>query len=83
MEKELKTLKDFEFFEGKNPKAIQHLDAPRVTTLDLKQEAIKHIKELEHKAFLLSGTTNNVEKKICIFKQTDWIKYFFNITKED
>jgi len=46
---------------------------PHVWADELKQEAIKHIKESE-----------NGYDWICDMIETNiWIKYFFNITKED
>ena len=71
----LKTLNDFEWMNKPRYIFIQR---------ELKQEAIKNIKDLERKGIL--GDLNssdrhnaNMERKAQII----WIKYFFNITEED
>ena len=84
MEKELKTLKDLEI--SSDPVIIKNGvlvsgGTGKIEVRDLKQEAIKHIKERKHrKSILFEG--EELEGKI-IDGQIDWIKYFFNITEED
>lgn len=67
----LKTLKDFEF----NKLGINYIP----NSDDLKQEAIKHIKNAEQ----IKNTTHIKEVALWNEAQIRWIKYFFNITDEE
>ena len=85
----LKTLKDF------RTRSVMVFNCPDETDYDiieadnLKQEAIKWIKEfdrlplpineLEHQKFLNNFVFNNDTH----YAIKDWIKHFFNITEED
>ena len=79
----LKTLKDLEIHHTVTPRSktsifvgdsvVGRWNQQIVQPSDLREEAIKHIKEIEH-------------KKICDMSSEAtvwWIKRFFNITKED
>ncbi len=81
---ELKTLKDLQEFNfsvpaGMNPDKF-------ILKIDLKQEAIKWIKELEK---TMPDPMNSIIPEIAIRKKDyhqgtiNWIKHFFNITEED
>ena len=80
----LKTLKDLKFINNPNPicKSIKS---------ELKQEAIKHIKELDCDNITIGNGLVSTEDGFENYniKQTNksalilWIKYFFNITKDD
>jgi len=69
---ELKTLKDLEelYDHGIRPATID------IPSSHLKQEAIKHIKDMQE-AMSIYANTSYTQGKIDIFK------HFFNITEED
>ncbi len=88
MEIKLKTLKDF--YLSNDP---QFDDNPLCLTDDnLKQEAIKHIKELTKDGYdrcpkiTITGEQGQLMKAMIKSESSlvaDWIKHFFNITEED
>ncbi len=67
---ELKTLKDLEQSNLDEPKYV-----PEFIT-DLRQEAIKHIKDIQN-------NKGQSRPEIADLGSIEWIKYFFNITEED
>ena len=73
---ELKTLKDI--------KSVGTVGGIANYYEDIRQEAIKHIKS-NKVAVEIEGTLTHDYSTSVVIKsaQTDWIKYFFNITKED
>ena len=71
----LKTLKDIEEDIRKGYEAVGDLDNFTFPDEELKQEAIKWVKELQyHNEFERESSASNVQ---------EWIKHFFNITEED
>lgn len=53
------------------------------TLIDLRQEAIKWIKELYKESFITNPKLNNKELTNSKAHTISWIKHFFNITEED
>ncbi len=84
---ELKTLKDFRTDGNSgNPYA----ESRDLTLDELKQEAIKHIKENilkieahSHQKFVSENSYLACTQCRNYFIQIQWIKYFFNITDEE
>jgi len=72
-EKELKTLKDFEF-------EIKSSDGNTIkrNLSDLKTEAVKWVKDIRNSI----PSTSQKKEDIRCFSES-WIKHFFNITEED
>ena len=80
MKEELKTLKDIEvkpeFDEGTQ-------FTPYVHTELLKAEAIKWIKYLKYMQSQIKPPSNINAIYLSFTDRIDWIKHFFNLTKED
>ncbi len=77
---ELKTLKDMEGIQNTDTlKVIKGKFPYAITSYELKQEAIKHIKVIGKE----SGKTKDEFQKFQLIGQLVWIQHFFNITEED
>ena len=94
---DLKTLKDIDSFDCWSDESHQK-DLEFVTLDNLKQEALKWVKEFDHdlKRYREDAKYHQEINMLCIKQGVDvrnwktreqnqilWIKYFFNITEED
>ncbi len=70
---ELKTLKDLSCLDADHPKLCDDGNGHTYCEKDLKQEAIKHLRDLK----------NPLPKGEEGWDLDKWIKHFFNITSED
>jgi len=73
---DLKTYKDFE-------KMSDHLEIDHTTLWAVKQEAIKHIKDLQNSYMTINSPSGYEIAVRNAQREINWIKYFFNITEED
>jgi len=76
MTEELKTLKDIPFITDIHLNTASDL----IHSNDLRQEAIKWIKELDSEAKENRYVKHNY---LCLQHTIDWIKHFFNIKESD
>jgi len=76
----LRTLKDIEHLRISQGRGMGKSGATDVSTMVLKQEAIKHIKAIRNGE--ITNSTGNRLRTLEI-GIVGWIKHFFNITEED